>query len=412
MPTNRSTFRLLTIAPAISFADRFGYFPVATAVTPITLGALSVATYLAAYGLSQPLWGLASDRFGRRRMIQLGLVTLVVANLLTWWLGADVVAIARLLAGVASGALLPTTLTLIGELTSADERQQVVARITAIASITGAIATAMGGVLAAGIGWQQTMAVFAALPAVGVWFALQLPSAAPGSQSGVAASTPRASGLRLAGFYGFAFFEGAMLLGVFPLVSGLIRQSGLSVGSAGLITAGYGLAAVTSAFALPSLHRLGRPVPLWLGGILLVVGVAAVGFVPTWPVAAGLLSSAFLGAAFSLFHSGFQATATQLMPASRGLGTGLFVGMVFTGAATGTGVGQLLWQYDPLLATSAMTALSIVVLFVGLRLLAAFTPEPVHDSVTTPATGTTAPYSPPSVPQRLRAEQERVHDPS
>lgn len=402
MSTNRVTVAVLAIAPAISFADRFGYLPVATAVTPLELGALSVATYLAAYGLSQPLWGLASDRFGRRQMIQLGLATLLVANLLTWWWGADAVVYTRLLAGIASGALLPTTLTLIGELTSAAERQQVVARTTAIASITGAVATALGGVLAAVIGWQSTMVAFAALPLIGMWFTLRLPAATVDAPSQGSGSMTRAATSRLVGFYGFAFFEGAMLLGIFPLVSGLIRQSGLSVESAGLITAAYGIAAVASAIALPWLRRFGGQVPLWLGGVLMVVGVASVGFVPSWPVTAGLLSSAFLGAAFSLFHSGFQATATQLLPASRGLGTGLFVGMVFTGAAVGTGAGQWLWQYNPPLATGSLTAVGVVVLFVGVRLLAAFAPKPAQEDEFIPATGKTAPYSPPSAPPRSR----------
>ncbi|MBU4335068.1 MAG: MFS transporter [Actinobacteria bacterium] len=368
----RSLTAALALAPALSYADRFGYLPLATALGDPAAAAGSVTAYLIAYGVSQPFWGTASDRYGRRQVLGAGLLLLAVANGLTALVPAPPWAIlTRGVAGLASGALLPTTLALIGDLWPAQERHVVVSRTTATASLAASVATLGAGIGAELLGWRVTIGLFAVLALLGLAGPAALPAAGR-----PAAGPPRWTALRQAGpqgarLYGFAFVEGAVMLGTFPLLAPLLRSAGGSTLVAGATTAAYGVAAVAGARIVPVLERRRPGSAVLVGGLLLIGGNALVAWVPTAPLLAGAVASAALGAAFTLFHGRLQALATQLVPAARGLGTGLFVGMVFTGAALGTWAADRLTASRGLGVTAIATVLvSIAVTVTGRRLLA------------------------------------------
>jgi predicted MFS family arabinose efflux permease len=382
-PRQRVPVAALAVAPVVSYADRFGYLPVTTAIAtqarvPAAAVAASVTAYLVAYGLCQPAWGALSDRVGRRRVLLAGLIGLAVVDLATILLpGAAGLVGLRAAAGAMSGALLPTTLAAVGDLVAPDHRHRVVSGLVAWASVGGAAAMLGAGVLAATAGWRAGLGLLAAAAATGAVIArLALPGHHPQPQPEHGAVGElwrvRRAAARL---YAFAFAEGIVMLGAFPLIVPALRAGGQTAAGTGATMAAYGLAAVAGSRLVARLQAADPTRPVLAGGVLLVAGLAAAVALPAAPLTLAALSSGALGAAFSLFHARFQVMATQLAPQARGIGTGLFVGMVFTGAAAGTAATTTLAAHTSYpTAFAATTALATLVATAGHR-LAATSPE-------------------------------------
>ena len=120
-----------------------------------TLGLAASVLYLGALG----------DRYGRRRLLLIGLaLSAPLAALAAWAPSVEVLIAARLLGGVAAGMVYPTTLTMITALFSGRERTRAIALWSGI----GAGASALGPVLG---GWLLTFAWW------GAGFAISIPLA-------------------------------------------------------------------------------------------------------------------------------------------------------------------------------------------------------------------------------------------
>lgn len=333
---------MLTAAAFVSTFERF------VVVALIVVIALDLGTSLArtlwvasafflAYGLCQPIWGIASDRFGRvvvMRVALLGGALGGLASVLAPGLGWLVVA--RFATGACIGGIVPTALTYVGDTVAPQRRQAALSDLMGAMAIGTAVATAVGGILGETVGWRVVFAVPMTAALAGAFVLRTLPEP-PGSASGSvrqrirAASTDR----RALVVYALVLIEGALLLGSLTLLAPALQTQGVDAARAGLATAAYGIGTIVFTRVVRRLSAtwpIERLMPV--GGAAMSLGgaVVAVHLSPATVVVAALC----LGCAWAFLHSSLQTWATQAVPHARGTTVSFFAACLFIGSGGAT----------------------------------------------------------------------------
>ncbi|MCD0159012.1 MFS transporter, partial [Deinococcus sp. 6GRE01] len=128
-----------------------------------SLYALPFAVYLLTSTVSSPLWGRASDIVGRRRLYLWGVVIFLIGSALCGLsTSMTTLILARAVQGLGAGALLPLTLTMIGELYTLAERTRVQSFISGVWGVSGLLGPLLGGWLTESLSWRWTF--YASLP--------------------------------------------------------------------------------------------------------------------------------------------------------------------------------------------------------------------------------------------------------
>ena len=111
--------------------------------------------YLLAQAVSVPIYGKLNDLFGRKPVILWGIGLFLLGSILcgvAWSMGLLIAF--RLVQGLGAGAIMPTTITIVGDLYSVRERAKVqgyVASFWGIASVAG---PALGGIFSEYVSWR------------------------------------------------------------------------------------------------------------------------------------------------------------------------------------------------------------------------------------------------------------------
>jgi EmrB/QacA subfamily drug resistance transporter len=113
------------------------------------------SAYLLTSTASVPIWGRLSDLYGRRRMYLIGVVVFLAGSMLSGAATSMVQLILwRALQGLGAGAIIPLSMTIIGELYTLEERgktQALFSGVWGLASIAGPL---VGGYITDALSWQ------------------------------------------------------------------------------------------------------------------------------------------------------------------------------------------------------------------------------------------------------------------
>lgn len=335
----------VSAAAFVSSLDRFAISPLLVLVA-LDLGAtlaqsLTVASaYYLAYGLSQPVWGVLSDRFGRIRLMRATLLAAAIAGVVSALApGLVALIIARAFAGAFFGAVVPASLTFVGDTVDDAHRQPALADLMAAVALGTALATALAGVLGDFAHWRVVFAIPAVLSVACAIGLGRVHEESREAQAGAFALILDAVWNRwVLAVIGLAFMEGAVVLGVLTLLAPALQSQGVGAGGAGLATAAYGIGVIG---ATRLVRVVSRSVPM--PGLMAIGGCAAVSGYAVLAVHVSIVSviaaALLLGITWSFLHSSLQTWVTGVLPRARGTVVALFAGCLFAGSAVGASAG-------------------------------------------------------------------------
>ena len=335
--------RLLQLAVFCAAFDNFLIAPMLVSIALDTGVTLTEATgiasaYFFAYGVMQPVWGVASDRLGRVAVMRLGLAGAALtgaACVATSSLGPLV--LGRLLAGGVLASVVPAAITYSGDAFSVERRQGVIADLNAAYAVGTALGTFAGGAAATYASWRVGFATSAVLAGLCAWALSRLPRPANATTGSLGDRIRVVLGAPwVLVVVGLALVEGAVLLGFLTFLAPALVATGYRPGVAGLVVAAYGVAVLgwTRGVKRWGNGRLSPTALIAIGAVMLVAGYAAAAFSPG--VVGVLTASVLVGGALAFMHSVLQVWATQVAPSARALVVALFAGALFVGSAVST----------------------------------------------------------------------------
>ncbi len=305
--------------------------------------ALLATAFALPFAIIQPLLGPVGDFFGKTKLMLAGMTLLVLATLagafaqnFTWLL------IARLISGMAAGAIFPAGLAFVSDAVGVDRRQIVLGRYVAAAlagNLTGAWA---GGIVGDFTNWRGVLIAATLCGTIalllGIWgfrgvkhekgerFDLAF---AANSYKTIFAN-PRSKWTYLG-----VLMEGIAIFGIFPFVAILLHESGeYRATIAGFVIAGFAVGgAVFGLIVAPMLKFFGtRGLMIW-GGLIAASMLCVSTLRLSWPVE--FAAFFVMGIGFYMMHNCFQLAASEIAPKTRGSAIALHSSFFFIGHAVG-----------------------------------------------------------------------------
>jgi predicted MFS family arabinose efflux permease len=334
--------RLLQLAVFCAAFDNFLMPPMLVSIASDTGVTLAEATgmasaYFLAYGIMQPVWGVASDRLGRVAVIRVGLAGAVLTGVACAASSSiGLLILGRLFAGGALAAVVPAAITYAGDAFPVERRPGVIGDLNAAYAVGSAVGTFAGGAAAAYASWRVgfgcSMAL-AGLCAVALGRLPRPPRVTPGNLLGRVRSVLGAPWALVV--IGLALVEGAVLLGFLTFLAPALVAAGYRPGLAGLVVATYGVAVLLwTRVAKRWAGGLSPTAFISIGAVMLVAGYGAAALAPG--IGGVLTASVLVGGALAFMHSMLQVWATEVVPSARALAVALFAGALFVGSAGST----------------------------------------------------------------------------
>lgn len=314
-------------------ADEFG--------ASVSAASVVMTSYAFAYAASLLLQGPLGDRFGKLRVVTIGMALAGAASIacaLSWDLGS--LAAMRLFTGMAASASVALGMAYIGDVVPIGERQATIASFISGSLLGQTVGPLVGGAFTDWVGWRAS---FVLLGVVFLCVAIVLlvrtrrfwPTAlsGPWRPLGVYRGLLSRTAMRWLLVSGLA--ETFFYFGAFAFLGAFLKfRFDLSFTAIGLILAGYGVGGLLYTSSARMLIRaLGDRGLVWVGGALGGVAFIAFPLVPHW--AYTVPCTIGLGVAFYMMHNTMQTKATEVAPEARGSGIALYATSWALGQAIG-----------------------------------------------------------------------------
>ncbi len=310
-------------------------------VEPATAALLSTASTLP-YALVQPLVGALADMFNKAWLMLLSLLILAAATLVCGFANNfETLIVARMVAGLAAGGVIPISFALVGDKIPIAERQVAMGRLLFAIMTGNLLGAALAGVVADAVGWRGVFFV------TGAFGMLVLVVALPGFR-GFSEAARRFDLSTLVPNYlsifrnplakicfGAVFLEAVFMYGCFPYIATMLHEVGETRASiAGLVIAGFGIGGALYGVTVSRvLAMLGEQRMMRIGGTTMGFCLLVIAGTFAWPVE--FANFALLGFGFYMLHAVIQIYASELSPVARGSAMALHSFFFFLGQAAG-----------------------------------------------------------------------------
>ena len=345
-------------------------------VSPLWIGIA-----IGAYGLTQALFqipmGWLSDRFGRRKIIVIGLIIFalgsVIAALAT---SIEMVTLGRAIQGM--GAIASAVLALASDVTREEQRPKVMAVIGMCIGLSFAVALVLGPMIAQSFGLQGVFFITAIMAVVGIVITLTVVpvSYTQANSSEVTASksniiTMLFDGQLIRLDLGVLFLHWSMT-SMFIALPILFKDSGLAVTEHWMIY--LPVLFLSFVFMVPMLiigakKRIEKNLFIFAICLLILAPLLIVFSISIWPLTLAVFIF-FIG--FNFLEASLPAHVSRLAPAGqKGTAMGVYSSSQFFGAFLGGVSGGFIAQnfgFSYLFAANATIALLWLVLAFGMKL--------------------------------------------
>jgi predicted MFS family arabinose efflux permease len=331
----------------------------------ISQAALSVSAYMLPFGLFTLLFGPLADRYGKARIINIAAFgTAIFSGLGAAAFDLASLSLIRAVNGAFAAAILPVTMSLIGDHFGRDPRElrNALGKVFGVTFLGGASAMAIGGTLAYICSWRLVYLVYGVAELICAVIMLKTLEKQPGTVSTLKLTEAYRDAFAnsdLLKTVGIIFLMGAAVFGSFAYSGKFVEtRTGYNIFIVGLILTFFGLATVVGGRNVEALkEKVGNKL-LFLAGIL---AFASWGLMGAWHSPLLLsLSLAGFGFGFIMIQPILVGTAQQLMPKRRGTVMSLASFCMFTGGGIGTYLnGRILtgWGFEGIFMFAAVLIL-------------------------------------------------------
>ena len=352
---------IFAISPLLSdIAASFG-------IAPAQAGRL-IGVYGLAMAIVAPTVGLLARRLPRARVIVAGLLLFALVWLAASWTSRfDVLLALTLLAGAATGAVIPATYAYAGDLSSFAHRGQVMGRIVSGWSIAILLVVPLMAIASQAIGWQLAFAGLAGAALVSALLLALAPRPPPTAAIEEAARIPVGPSLRRVFSHRptlVVLLVNCIDMGAFYAVyaflgSELRRVNDWGAAPAGFAIAAYGVGLLVVTLNGRLIDRVGKTRSA--AAALAALGVVLSGL--PWLVDTPILLVVGVivwGCVQGVFFTAITSLATEQIPELRGVVTAMLSGSTYLGVTVFSPIAVTLYERLGFAAVGAFSALACV----------------------------------------------------